>query len=337
MAETTHDITIRALTKELQAGRARPVYVLAGDERYLIDQVKNKLIDALINPQATDFDLSVFDTFKADAVQDALHTPPLLSEKKLVIVRQSDLFANTGSADHIDLSVLPDFSCLMLIEAKVLKSGAAKKRREQVMAAGGAFMTLSKQTAADLSIWLARLAKAAGMQLSRQAASRLIERMDSDMYALADALQRLMLYAQHEGETTIGETAIGLLIPAPLSVRIFDLMDAVSQKQAGIAFAIIDELLNQREAVPKISFMILRQIRQLIVARETGDPNLIKDTLKVPSFVARKIAAQARRFSDSQLYAIHSKGFDYDTNIRRGTIDDKTALFLLVAYACEAA
>lgn len=333
------ELSLRALYAELKAGQYRSVYVLTGDEPYLIEQAKERLIDQVVNPSASDFDYAEFSDWRdVDAVLNALETPPLLSQKKVVMIKSSALFQN-NSADAklelIDLAALPETACLILCEEKVLKSGQAKKRRTQLEKAGGAILSLSKQSSDVLRTWIGRLLEKRQMKITRYAADLIVDRSERDMKTIADSLERMALYAEHEKHDQIDQALVDLMLPEPLAVRIFDLVDAVAEKRAGRAFTIVDELLAEREPIQLIAFMILRQVRHLLVAADLGGQDAVRETLNVQPFVARKLSSQARKFREHQLLSIHEQGFRYDTDIRRGKIDDKTALYLLVAYACE--
>ena len=58
------------------------------------------------------------------------------------------------------------------------------------------------------------------MNIDRYAANLIVERGERDMKAIADALQRMALYAQHEGQDRIDESIVNLMLPEPLSVRL---------------------------------------------------------------------------------------------------------------------
>lgn len=340
MAESI-ELNLRDLYAELKQGVFRRVYVLTGEEQYLVSQAKDRLLERLVNPASKDFDLAVFDNWnEVGSILNAIETPPLLSERKTILIKSSEMFQNAAldsRIDEFDLSSLPDTTTLILFEEKVLKSGQAKKRRTQLEAIDGAIISLSRQSPDILRTWITRLAETQGMNIDRYAANLIVERGERDMKAIADALQRMALYAQHEGQDRIDESIVNLMLPEPLSVRIFDLIDAVAEKRAGRAFSIVDELLAKREPIQLISFMILRQIRHLLVASDLGSQDAVRAFLNVQPFVARKLSQQARKFRENQLLTIHEKGYHYDADIRRGKIDDKTALYLLVAFACEVA
>lgn len=337
MANDTTGYALTMIYDELKAGTIRPVYVIAGDEPYLIARLRERIEAAAINPASRDFDGVVFDDWQhPNAILDALETPPLLSPRKLVVIRQSDLFANTGNA-ALKLNTLPASSCLVLIESKILKSGEAKKRAMELEQSGGIMLTLNRLAQPALLAVVAKQAKRQGVRVSRVAAEAIVERTESDMTRLLELTERLLLYAQHEAMEEITLALVDALVPPTLAVRIFDLMDTLAVRDPGRAFRIVDELLLEREAIQKISFMVLRHIRQLLVAADLRDSDALREALAVAPFVANKLQRQASRFSERALLQIHAEGHRLDVDVKRGKIDDKTALYLLLAHAATAA
>ena len=143
------------LRAELRAGRFHSLYVLFGEEDFLIDKLVEALTELLLDKGSAALDRVVFNIggqsakLNAERLQAELMTPPFLSRRKLVIVRHSgwlspgsagqNLSDASESSDQEDevpdfsgptskarqeqlaqmIRGLPDSACLVMIENKV--------------------------------------------------------------------------------------------------------------------------------------------------------------------------------------------------------------------------
>ena len=92
------------LNNEIKSNIIRPVYLLSGEEDWLIRQLVQDLIKAVINPAAKEVDLVQIDvghqpqTLDFDRLEQEIMTPPFLSEQKLIILKNTDLFVSAKGA-----------------------------------------------------------------------------------------------------------------------------------------------------------------------------------------------------------------------------------------------
>jgi DNA polymerase III subunit delta len=85
----------RELKAEIRAGHARALYVLFGDEEFLVNKLVESLTQLLITPGSETLDQVVIDAagqpsrLDFERLKAEVLTPPFLSSKKMVIVRYS--------------------------------------------------------------------------------------------------------------------------------------------------------------------------------------------------------------------------------------------------------
>lgn len=88
-----------ALRAAVKKGEIYRLYVLSGEENFLMERFVLLLEQNLIRPEAITLDKVAISTYRAgsqltiDRLQAEVMTPPFLSERRLVIVRQSGWFA----------------------------------------------------------------------------------------------------------------------------------------------------------------------------------------------------------------------------------------------------
>src|SRR6185369_4710151 len=74
----------------VEKGSPGPLYLLFGDEPYLVERAAKKLLDRVVDPGLRDFNLDVFygNEVKGDEVFAAAQTLPTFAERRAVLVKK---------------------------------------------------------------------------------------------------------------------------------------------------------------------------------------------------------------------------------------------------------
>jgi len=110
--------------------------------------------------------------------------------------------------------------------------------------------------------------------------------------------------------------------------KVFELTDALSKKNKKKAIEALYAALDNGEKSTELLGLLAWQIRNLL--RFKSNPDKSSD-LKLHPFVLEKIRESARFFSVDELNAILSKIIDLDLAFKTGSLNEKTALSLLIA------
>lgn len=101
------DADYRRALEDVRKGRIQPVYLLYGEEEYLVREALEEIVAAVV-PEA-DRELNLFvlggGPDETERICSALVVPPLLSGRKLVVVRDTHLFHSRETASHLIKSV----------------------------------------------------------------------------------------------------------------------------------------------------------------------------------------------------------------------------------------
>jgi DNA polymerase-3 subunit delta len=150
---------------------------------------------------------------------------------------------------------------------------------------------------------------------------------------LDQEITKLVTYTA--GERAITGEDVDAIVPYAQAVIIFDLVDALGQRNGRAAARTLHGLLDAGAAPLYLLAMIARQFRLLIQVKElqglgVNQQGIVK-TLGLHPFPARKLQAQAIRFNASQLETILRWILDADVAIKSGQMEPEAALDLLVA------
>jgi DNA polymerase-3 subunit delta len=207
--------------------------------------------------------------------------------------------------------------------ADELKSGYAKRFD---LPEGGA-----------LDRWVKQQVEDRNGRITSHAAHILASNVGSDLGILENEIEKLVLFKG--SEETIEVNDVGLLSPYAAEASIFDLVDALGNRNGKKAAILLQQKLQEGTDPFYLFAMFVRQIRLLIQVKEQVDdghrPPAISTNLKMHSFVVGKLYQQAQHFSLGQLEQIYRHLLDVDVGVKTGRNDMVTALNLLVAGMTE--
>lgn len=267
-------------------------------------------------------------------VMGAVRSLPFLGTKRMVVVR--DLISNTKKTDmdvwEQGFKQTPDSTIVVfweMLEPKELeKKPLFQALKDRVETHVFSFPELE---GAQLQRWVSDRVEARGGSMSVAALSALAERVGGDLWAMDHEISKLVAYA---GGAEISRTMVDELVPMSFEEKIFELMDAVSQKRKADA---IRMLHNERLAGSDDHYLLTmlgRQVRILLGARALLDenPRATKETLAaalgIHPFVAQKALAQAKGFSLAHLKTVHDLLFEFDQQLKTGQVTADMAVDL---------
>jgi len=244
------------------------------------------------------------------------------------------------------LPTMPDSTRLVFAEDATLSDSHPLVKLAADKANGG--LVRHYGLPADPARWIIERAKSKGSDISPQAAQLLSvkinrgassdrDHFDSDsrtyLLKLDSELDKLVSYAL---DRRIESRDVELLVQDEDAADIFKFVDAVSARDANVAYRVMRGILGRGESPLVVLAHIARQTRLLMQAKEHRDlrPEQLAQTVGVHPFVARKVLQQADRFSMDELERTHMALLEADLAIKTGRLDDVTALDLLVAQLC---
>jgi DNA polymerase III subunit delta len=266
-------------------------------------------------------------------VSQAIQTPPFLSEKRMVIVR--DLFSYaTRKADYspwVDLiKKTPEDVITILFsresQKKISKHGLYKMLSGANDFHAYPFPLLSR---GELTSWAHEEIARLNLRIESRELEMVLSHVGADLWSLSNELRKIAGYAS--GGTVTGDT-LSVLSASENEDQIFALMDAISQKKMKVAFDLLEMQRSNGAHDIQIFAMLARQIRLLLEVRSLIDENEriskqdIATALGMHPFVAQKTLIQACAFSSGQLQDIHQQLFEVDVASKIGGIDPRVAL-----------
>lgn len=230
-------------------------------------------------------------------------------------------------AEHIE--TMPSSTVLIVIVDELLESSnlllkAAEQHGKAIQS------TLPK--GAVLEKWINSRVKNIGARIAPDATSLLANFVGNNLRLLANEVDKLALYVGEEGTITIPD--IRLLCAQAQEARIFDLTDALAQRNQKQALNILHDLLSDGEPPLKLISTITSQVRSLLLVKELAQKGMrtpqIASTLGMPPFVVDKAIRQVKNFKPVQLENTYRDLLATDAALKRSRLTPEMALDLLV-------
>jgi len=320
--------------------RAPTFYVLHGPDTFSLRAQVDAMRAQMGDPSLAELNIVTLDgkTATAADVLAAARAIPFLGDKRLVIVE--GMFsgaARKGKAaqDELDaleegLQALPDWARVVFVEPEALPERHAILRLAKT-APGGVARQFDPPR--NPMRWIGQQARTEyGAEIEPRAAAALAAVVGDDLRAADNELAKLAAYV--DGARPISEADVALLTPYLPEADVFQMVDALGQRDAATATRLLHRLLENDDPL-RLFGMMVRQFRLLILAREFlnagGSAKDAGRALGVHPFVGGKAAEQARAFTLEQLEAIHRFLLETDMAIKTGKVDAVVALDLLIA------
>lgn len=341
MAEKNNTNGKAKLIRDLKDGTFAPLYIISGDEAYMKAHYLGELKTKVVEPTFAEFNLLLFEgkTLSPEQLTEAIDSYPAMSEKKLIVVTDFDLFKPpSGFADVLPalLSDVPDHVCLVFyydtLDGKPDKRTKLYKTLEQ----HACFAQFDHLEERELVAWVERRARALERVISAENAAYLIFLCGNDMTNLIGELEKA---AAHATTGEIQKYNIDSVCSRVLEAVVFDLTDAITAGKFDRAVALVSDLLAQKNNEVMIFTTITRHIQRLygakLCAETRGGERALMEMLGTKStYYARQIQGAARRVSLDFLRQAATICAQTDTALKSSAVDKKKQIELaLLAMA----
>lgn len=340
-------MSISILKKELKNGIIRNLYLFYGPEEYLKKYYLSSISDKLLSDDALkEMNMMVLEgRVEVEKLKDYCMALPMFSENKIVIVKNSGLFKSQrksreedskssggkGRKDELSefLEDVPSYTCLVFLEDEIDKrlkaAGVIKKH--------GLMVEFDYQKPADLAKWVVKAFEASKKKIDILTASMLVENSERGMTEILNEVNKVILYVGDRRQIT-GED-IEKVCTKSIKSMIFDLTDAAAERDSSKALKLLNDMIALKEPVPKIFFMLARQLRlvlQMKLLMEEGmSINEAISRMSLSPYAARKIAKQTDGFSVDALKDALKECLMLDEAVKSGKLGDRAAVELLIA------
>ncbi len=325
---------MKQLREQIKNKTFSPIYLFVGEEKFLIDVYKERIVDNVFDGQdkMMNFDQFNQDNKDIDKIESSLETLPFFADKRVVLLDYLDLFNSKNKSKnervHDGLKKLSESTMCLIVEEKVDK----RSKLYKLVKEKGTIVEFNFLSEKELIQYIARELKKAEMNISSYDARYLIDTVGYELRSVAKEVSKLIDYMGHDQIVT--REAIDDVCSKHLEGKIFDLVDALGMRNREKGLKLYQDMVTIKEPIQRVLFMISRQytlIYQSKLLNEKRQTNShIAKELKVPDFVVRKLINQGNRFSHERIKSTIKELVELEYESRTGKINLETGLELFI-------
>lgn len=228
MADNRSGTTFEGIMKDLRGRKFKPVYLLAGEEPYYIDQIADYIAANAIEEEQRDFNQVVFYGLDSTPVQvmDAAHAAPMMADYQVVILREAQLMKGVEQLEKYMRNPVP--STILVV---CYKKEPPKARKGWVAEAekNGVFFESKKLRDYSLPAFITAYLKSKGYEMEQKASVMISDFIGADLSRVVSELDKLII-ALPNGEKRISPEFVENQIGISKDYNVFELRDAIVKK-----------------------------------------------------------------------------------------------------------
>lgn len=298
------DLEPEEILKSLDKGELAPFYLFFGPDEFMMERVLSRVREKYIPESVRDFNLEICyggETDPSEIVNRA-RTIPFMARNRLIIVRRTEEF----NADQLEkfLAYLDNpvsSTCLIFLTSKTdFKTRFFKKFKKN-----GLSVDFKELKGSQVAPWIRRMARELGMNISSQACVYL-QNMAGDR--LRDLYSELVKLHIRHGDSEIGEEEVRELVIHGRTYNIFELMNALLEKDRGKTLSVLNRFLEEEDkksAPLQVIGMLNRQIGMMwkakVIIENGGKSEEVASRLGIIPFLAGNFIRQSKHWSVEEL------------------------------------
>lgn len=313
-----------------------PIYVFFGDEEFFIREALSSLKAYLLKDIDPTISLVEFkgDEVTGGTIFDELRTMPFFAGKnKVVIVEEADSFVEKNRQILEKYVQAPaSHSHLVLVCGKWDK----RTKLATLVDKAGALVECKKLKDHQLPNWIITRTKQYKKTIAAKAAQTIAENVGNNLAILDKHIEKLSIYLGDRG--SIDEKDVEALVGIDRNRTIFELTDAVAQRNVTIALKTLNQMLIHGEDSVKIISLLAWQMKRLWRAKQMlhkgENESKVASELQVIPFFAKRFFEQVKLFTEEDLTKKYALLLETDVKSKTSSFSMQLLLELLVYKLC---
>ena len=256
------------LRADIASGELKPIYVLDGQEPYLLRTAWELLYEAAIGTGPRGFNEQVFqgETASGSAIAAACNTVPMMASRRVVGVRGVNRLKADEQARLGDYCKQPSPTTVLILQADLSSRSKLDGRKKLLKNArkNGRQLTFKKLYRRNLYDWIEAEVEAQGKTLDRRAGALIEATVGNDLSQIANALNNASLYVGEARHIALGD--IEEVLSGRKQDALWEFLDHFSERDLARTLLDLQRLYRQGENPMGILALLNRRVAQLATA-----------------------------------------------------------------------
>lgn len=296
------------IVKRVGSGDLPEIVLVVGEEAHARDRVVQVIREAAVQGGMAGMNEEQFvaSEVTVDVVLSAARTLPMFSKRRFVLLKHLERWEGNKQSDTdpfdrlLEYSKNPTPSTTLVLVASKLDG----RRRLLTEAKKKDFVVnCAPIPRAALPKWVEQRVRERGAKISASLADLIVEVTGTELPALADAVERLVLYVGPGNE--IDEQAIDTSLTKLSTATVWELVGAVGRRDVGAALRAVNAVYDPQDRGLPLLGVLAWSARQLIrfeaAIRSGCNPTEAAQRAGAPPFKARELAEQTKFLTRAEL------------------------------------
>lgn len=318
---------------DIRSGDLKPVYLLFGQESWLVRQAYDQLFAQAVSAGPRGFNEQVFEGEKAaaDVITGAARHLPMMGKYRTIVVRN---VGKLGTEDQDRLGAYcasPSETTVLLLlgadrERKVLDG---RKKLARAIKKTGRWCEFKKLYGRNLHRWIDGEARRLGKKLDPEGAGFLEAVMGNDLAQIANGLVHASLFVGEADRIRLDD--LEEVVSGSKQEALWDLLDSIGQRRLEPALRNLQMLYRQGEPPMRILALAKRRVRLLLdaergISRGMAPREALSEAGVMPN-MAWKFDQQLGRYEPRELQRAASRLLRAESDLKGGLrIDSRWAI-----------
>ncbi|MEW6378130.1 MAG: DNA polymerase III subunit delta [bacterium] len=324
------------LTRRLKEGTVDHLYLFTGDEPYFIEEAVSLVRSHALTGEEEkgNFHTLSGDDLDFDTLRALVQTIPLSGKNRLIVLKGPEKIKK-GDADRLaQLLQKKQPSVRLILVAEKIDQRTRLGEVTQKEATAVHFYRLFEDR---LPGWIVQKVRESGRTIPLPLAQVMAQMLGNDLYRIERELTKVYLYMGKD--TQITRQHLVVVSGESRIFSVFDLVRNLGERNVEPALKILDKLMEEGTSQILLLAMIVRQFRQIYLARSLleqgkGGTELNRALGLAPMF-ARQIAEQARFFSYQRLQELYGRLLETDLTLKSSSCHPRLILENLIIEMCQ--
>lgn len=340
-------LTIENLEKELKNENLQSLYLLFGEELFLLESSLKK-IKSLFGETVKGINYITIDETNCNTLIADIETPSFGYEKKLIIARNTGLFKKEGKRKNADLASLKEKinrylkENIELIKQSVVlvfveEEADTKQELYTTLDKLGVVCKFDYQKPMQIEKRMKAICNGYKVQIDDKTLRYFVECCGTSMQDLINEIRKLIEYAGEGGK--IQKEDIDVLAIKKLESVIFDLTDTLGKKDIAKALQVLKNLIYAKEPLQKILITLYNHFKKLyfvkVALRYQKDIVTSLNLKPNQTFLVNKYKTQANFFQERELKSVLQSLRNLDADYKLGLIDLQVGLETILCQYCS--
>ena len=338
-------MTIEELEKELKSEKLAPIYVLYGEEIFLLENCLKKIKENF-GETANGINYIQIDETNLNTLLSEMQTPAFGYSRKLIIVKNTKILKKEAKKRGINIDITStrekineyiktnqgEENILIIIEEEIDKT----ELLETIQKNGGIICNFEFQKPYQIEKRLKEICNICKVKIATNTINHLIDLCGTNMQTLINEIKKLIDYVGENG--TIQNKDIDSMCTKTIDSNIFDLTDNMGKKNITEVIRILNELLYSKEPIQKILITLYNHCKKIYIVKlaEEQNRNIATELNLKPNqtFLVNKYKMQSKYFKTEELETILQELINLDYNYKIGNIDINIGLESILCRYC---